>query len=143
MNKKLIKKQNHISMELFLRNYCNFQNEELINQLSELSHKEIKEVCRQVYGIELLSVSFESISKEDLNCGNILLVYDAYHASAPYINPLKKKEQEIVYEPVSRVRLDETLDAEEIIDIIEENWTIPDVDISTIGSFTLTKKRGR
>ncbi|MCI9084610.1 MAG: hypothetical protein HFH46_03255 [Bacilli bacterium] len=143
MNKKVIKKQNHITMELFLRNYCGVQNEALVSQLSELSHRDLKEVCRQIYGIDLLSVSFESLSKEDLNCGNILLVYDAYHASAPYINPLKKKEQEIVNKPVSRVIQDDTLDSDEIIDIIEENMTIPDVDISSIGSFTLTKKRGR
>lgn len=143
MNKKEIKKQNHISMEIFLRNYCGIQNEELINTLSVLSHKDLKEVCRQVYGIELYSIAFENVNKENLNCGDILLVYDVYHASAPYINPLKKKEQEIACKPLVRQTINNTLDSEEIIDIIEENMTIPDVDISTIGSFTLTKKKGR
>ena len=143
MDKKTLKKQKHITMETFLRYYCNVEDEAIIESLSGLSHKELKAVCKHIYGIDLLSVPFEIVTKLDLNSGNILLVHDNYNNPAPYINPSKKREQTIINEQVRRVMPDDSLDLEEIIDIIEENWTIPDVDISTIGSFTLTKKKGR
>ena len=44
MNKKEVNKAKKITMEKFLREYCGFDNEIVIEALTMLSHKELKEV---------------------------------------------------------------------------------------------------
>lgn len=53
MNKKLVKQQEHIPMERFLRDYVRVENEIVIDTLSGLTHHDLKLVCEEVYGIRV------------------------------------------------------------------------------------------
>ena len=87
MNKKELKIQPHISMEKFLRQYLNIQNEKVIETLKELSHQDFKELYEYMYSLKLKCLPFEIVSKEDIQMGDVLLVADRYNNLAPYINP--------------------------------------------------------
>ena len=144
MNKKLVKQQQSISMEKFLRNYCHLENDYLIDMLSALSHKELKEMCREIYKLKLMTLPFEEVSTEDINSGEVLFVSDAFYNPAPYKNPLKENVREIFSQPVNKERtkdLENEEKYEDIIDAIEDNFGNENVDISSIGSFNLPKVR--
>ncbi len=87
MKKNEIKKQTMISIQQFLRDYYGMDNEAILNRLSTLSHKELKIICKEGYGINLNSLPFEEVTIESLKCGNTLLVRDGHDNSAPYRNP--------------------------------------------------------
>lgn len=139
MNKKAIKGQHSISIEKFLRLYCQIDNESIIETLSLLSHKELKKICREVYGINLYTLPFETVEQEDISIGDVILVNDRYGNLAPYKNPYKSLD-ELLPTPSYTLTVDHSLDYDEILDIIENNLTIEDVDISKIGSFSLPSK---
>ncbi len=86
MDKKQIRKCHKMDLSHFLRNYYGVDNNHLISELSNLSHKELKKIAAY-YGINLASVNFDSVSVEQIKTGMIILVNDAFNNSAPYINP--------------------------------------------------------
>ena len=96
MNKKELKKQPHISMEKFLRQHLNIQNERVIDILKELSHQEFKDLYEDLYSLRLKCLPFEVVSKEDVQVGDVLLVLDKYNNPAPYINPVQVTFDEIL-----------------------------------------------
>ena len=102
MNKKEIKKQEHVSMERFLRNYVGIKNENVLNWLIGLTHREIKEICDEVYLLDLTRVSFESVTKEGVETGEILLVLDRDFNPAPYLNPSQNVFDNIMDEIIER-----------------------------------------
>ena len=59
----------------------------------KLSHCELKEVAL-IYGVRLAKIPFEKLTKDMIARGDILLVEDAYGNKAPYINPMRKMENE-------------------------------------------------
>lgn len=138
MNKKLVKKQNHISMEKFLRDYCHLESELLIERLSRLSHREVKEVCKKAYQINLLTLPFEAVGVDDVKCGNVVFVSDAYYNSAPYENPNKINVREIISQNPPFQPLSYEMDYAETVDFIENSLVSP--KIKSIGSF---KTKGR
>ena len=87
MDKREIKDQTMISIGQFLRDYYEMDNEAVINRLSTLSHKELKTICREGYGIDINSMPFDEVTIESLKCGNTLLVRDGHGNPAPYRNP--------------------------------------------------------
>ena len=89
MNKKDIKKQEHVSMGKFLKDYVGIENENVLNWLSGLTHREIKEICDEIYLLDLTRISFESVTKEEVERGEILLVIDKDNNPAPYTNPIQ------------------------------------------------------
>ena len=141
MNKKKIKEQHSISMEKFLRDYCNLENDYLIDMLSGLSHKELKDVCRDIYKLKLMTLPFESVSVEEVNSGEVLFVNDVFYNMAPYRNPEKEKMDDIALKQSKEEDRERIELYEDIIDTIEDNFTIEDVDISSIGSFDVPKER--
>lgn len=141
MNKKMVKKQHSISMEKFLRDYCHLENDYLIEMLSGLSHKELKDVCRDIYKLRLMTLPFEKVSVEEVNCGEVVFVNDAFYNPAPYKNPRTKNIDDMVMLTKDNSS-DDYSDAElyeDIVDAIENNMTIEDADISSVGSFNLPK----
>ena len=137
MNKKLVKKQDHISMKKFLTNYCHLESELLIDRLSELSHREVKQVCRNAYNLNLSTIPFEAVDKNDICCGNIILVADAYNRLAPYRNPEIINVDEIISQNPKPSFEIQKMGYDDIIDLIEDNLTIEDVKIKSIGSFKI------
>ena len=93
MTKKEIKKIASITMAYFLKTYLDITNDILLTKLIELSHHELKEVAK-IYGVKLSKIPFEKLTKEMVARGDILLVEDAYGNKAPYINPMRKIENE-------------------------------------------------
>ena len=139
MNKKSIQNQKHITMEEFLRNYCEITNEYVIDMLKDLSHHELKEVCNAVYKISLTRLPFEKVFQEDVNRGEVLLVVDSFSNSAPYKNP-QAGLQDIINNPTSSTtNIEKEEIYEDTIDLIEDNLTLENVDISSIGSFDVPK----
>ena len=96
MNKKELKKQEHVSMERFLKNYVGIENEKVLNWLTELTHKEIKEICDDIYSLDLTRISFESVTKESLERGEVILVLDKDNNPAPYTNPAGNEFDDIM-----------------------------------------------
>ncbi len=96
MNKKELKKQEHVSMEKFLKNYVGIENEKVLNWLTELTHKEIKEICDDIYSLDLTRISFESVTKESLERGEVILVLDKDNNPAPYTNPAGNEFDDIM-----------------------------------------------
>ncbi len=138
MNKKEVNKAKKITMEKFLREYCGFDNEIVIEALTMLSHKELKEVCKKVYEFRLCSLPFECVTENELGSGEILFVSDAFNNPAPYKNPVKKHEQDVLRTRSATTQIDDQcLSYEEIIDALDEFWDIEDVDVSSIGSFDI------
>ncbi len=88
MNRKEIKSQTMITIQKFLRDYYEVDNEEVINKLSKLSHKDLKYICHEVYGLNINSISFEDVTIDSIKCGQTLLVRDGFGNPAPYLNPL-------------------------------------------------------
>ena len=86
MEKKELKICHKMDLKHFLVNYCQIDNEKLLDELCHLSHKELKEACF-LYGIDLIRTSFEYVSKEQIMTGVIILVNDAFGNPAPYVNP--------------------------------------------------------
>lgn len=93
MTKKEIRKTPSITMAYFLKTYLDITNNVLLTKLMELSHCEIKEVAL-IYGVRLSKIPFEKLTKDMIARGDILLVEDAYGNKAPYINPMRKMENE-------------------------------------------------
>ena len=87
MDKREIQNQPMISISQFLRDYYEVDNEDIINRLSVLSHKELKTICKEGYGIDINSMPFEDVTIESLKCGSALLVRDGHGNPAPYHNP--------------------------------------------------------
>lgn len=114
MTKKEIRKAPSITMAHFLKRYLDITDEILLTKLTELSHCEIKEVAR-IYGVDLLKISFDDLTKDMIARGDILLVEDAYGNKAPYINPMRKIENE--YETT----LDERYVSHELYDLEGED----------------------
>lgn len=86
MDKKTLKKMPVHDMEYFLTEYYGIDNKELVEKLSELSHKDLKYIA-SLYDINLVRTSFDYISKEQIATGTVLLVNDYYNHTAPYVNP--------------------------------------------------------
>ena len=86
MDKKQVRKSHKIDMGHFLRDYYGVDNERLIDELCNLSHKELKELA-PFYGIALVRTSFDLITVDQTLTGIIVLVNDAYGNPAPYVNP--------------------------------------------------------
>ncbi len=97
MNKKEIRKCYKMDLRHFLVNYCGLDNEELISELCNLSHKELKEVAT-LYGINLIRTSFEYVTKEQIMTGMIIYVSDALGNLAPYVNPNRILTQDTEFE---------------------------------------------
>ena len=110
MTKKELRKIGTISMAYFLKTYLDVDNDKLLNKLVELTHFELKEITK-IYGIKLSKISFENLTKDMIARGDILLVDDCYGNPAPYINPMRKMENE--YETT----LDERYVSHEVYDI--------------------------
>lgn len=148
MNKKELEKQNKITIEAFLRNYIEIDNENIIDTLSSLTHKEFKKVCKEIHNLHITSIPFEAVELEDLCMGNIILVYDTCGNIAPYKNPNQKGIIEIHEEirdyPTPKLSyldaLEEVEFYEAIIDTIEDNLTDETSDISSLGSFKIPVK---
>ena len=141
MDLKTLKKQRHVTIEDFLRNYCQIENEYVISMLKDLSHHELKAVCQEVYKIPLSRISFDAVCQSDINSGNVLLVVDSSSNSAPYKNP-QAQFQSIIDNPTPATGDFETEQYyEESVDLIEDNLTIEDVKIKSIGSFNIPKKK--
>jgi hypothetical protein len=97
MTKKEIRKERKMNLEHFLRSYYEVDNQALIATLSKMTHKQLKTIA-PLYGINLVRTSFDSLDKEQLLTGTILLVEDCFHHPAPYVNPLitlSKKSAEL------------------------------------------------
>lgn len=86
MNKKQVRKSHKMDMRHFLKNYYGINNEKLISELCDLSHKDLKKVA-PLYGIDLVRTSFDLVSNEQTLNGTIILVEDVFGNPAPYINP--------------------------------------------------------
>lgn len=97
MNKKEIRKCYKMDLRHFLVNYCGLDNEKLISELCNLSHKELKEVAT-LYGINLIRTSFEYVTKEQIMTGMIIYVSDALGNLAPYVNPNRILTQDTEFE---------------------------------------------
>lgn len=111
MNKKQIKKQDHVSMEKFLRNYVGIKNEKVLEWLINLTHREIKEICDEVYLLDLTRISFESVTKEDLKTGEVILVLDKDSNPAPYVNP-SQNELDVIMDDIIESKCQELYNIE-------------------------------
>ncbi len=87
MDKKELRRVIKIDMKKFLKRYYGVTNEELLVKLSKLSHRDLKEIT-PLYGINLHKICFESVTREMLASGEIILVTDGFEKTAPYINPM-------------------------------------------------------
>lgn len=134
MNKKSLKKQSHISMDKFLRNYCYISNEYLIDKLSSLPHKELKRVCREVYNLRLTTLPFELVSSEEVKCGDVVFVEDAFNNYAPYQNPSKIDAYEIMSENPKPKPISYEMNFDEMIDSVENS--LVRTKVKRIGSFS-------
>ena len=120
MKKKELKKQEHISMEKFLRHYLKINNDCLIKDLKKLSHQDLKEVYENLYGIELICAPFENVNLEDLLCGKIILVSDKKGCLSPYINPIQIDFNSIIKENKKRKKQNSIQTYDEYIDVLDE-----------------------
>ena len=128
MNKITLKKQETISMEKFLRDYIEIEDEELINFLSSLPHKKIKTIIQEIYKIQLSCVPFELTNIEDIGNGSVLLVQDSCYHTAPYKNPQKNIDYSIEqYNKINR----EYFEYEDCIDELESDLQISNIKINT------------
>ena len=149
MDKKELKNQPRISMEKFLRQYLNIQNETVIEKLKGLSHQDFKELYEYLYSLKLKCLPFETVSKEDIQIGDVLLVADRYNNLAPYINPKQISFDEIFeierQKDIERWTEPETI--EEYIDTLDNiafDINIPDSVIKTYSkSKTITRKEDK
>ncbi len=81
---------NSISMYKFLRDYHGIANESMLKKLCLRTHKELKILKEGYMGLKLTSVSFQSVTDEDIKTGRIIYVLDKCDNPAPYVNPLRK-----------------------------------------------------
>ena len=141
VNKKIKKgKSSSISMEKFLREHCGLDNENIIFTLAQLSHQEFKEVCQKLYNVKMITVPFEvAFDREHFNNGDFITVRDVIGNEAPYVNPCKKRENKILDTPSKSTDINDLEYYDNIIDMIEDNMTVEDADISSVGSFDLPK----
>lgn len=86
MDKKQVRKSHKIDMGHFLRDYYGVDNERLIAELCNLSHKDLK-IIAPSYGIDLVRTNFDLVSIDQTLTGIIILVNDAFGNPAPYVNP--------------------------------------------------------
>ena len=145
MNKKQLKKQENISMEKFLKNYVGIQNEAILNDLMSLTHREIKEVCDAIYLLDLTRISFENVTKEDIERGNILLVVDKDKNLAPYENP-KLDEFEIIMDEENEKHYREIYNLENQMQTFEDysddlDEIVSDINTTSQQIKTLSKKK--
>lgn len=132
-------------MEKFLRTYCHIESETLIDMLSSLSHRELKDVLRELYKIKLSTLPFELVSPEALNNGEILMVDDAIGNPAPYRNPARIDEkqffEDIIAHQKPTINRENEEDYENIVDTIEEYLTIENIDITCLAPFNIPKTK--
>lgn len=93
MDKKEIKRSIKIEMKYFLETYYGITNQELLNNLIRLSHKDIKLVLH-LYGIEIKRTGFQELTREMIASGEVILVTDGFGNIAPYKNPLCLYEED-------------------------------------------------
>ena len=114
MNKKQVRKCQKIDMKNFLRDYYGIDNENLILELSNLSHKDLKMIA-PCYGINLVRTKFDLVTTEQALTGTIILVNDAFGNPAPYVNPnrflswnseYEEFDSSLVSEVVEKVKFD-------------------------------------
>ncbi|MBR3198639.1 MAG: hypothetical protein IKG27_01345 [Bacilli bacterium] len=86
MDKKEIQRSVKIDMKYFLETYYEITNQELLNNLTRLTHKDIKRVL-ELYGIEIKRTCFQTLTREMVASGEVVLVIDGYGNVAPYKNP--------------------------------------------------------
>lgn len=86
MNKKQVRKCHKMDMGHFLSNYYGIDNEKLIDEFSNLSHKDLKKIA-PLYGINFIRTNFDLVSNEQILNGTIILVEDVFGNPAPYVNP--------------------------------------------------------
>ncbi len=86
MDKKLIRKIHKMDMQHFLRDYYEIENENLILDLCNLSHKDLKKIA-PFYDINLIRTNFDLVTLDQVSRGTIILVNDAFGNPAPYVNP--------------------------------------------------------
>ena len=87
MKKKELKQSIKVDMKYFLEIYYGITNQELLNNLIKMSHKDIKEIL-SLYGIEITRTCFQTITREMIAVGDVILVTDGFGNIAPYNNPL-------------------------------------------------------
>ena len=102
MNKKELKMEQHISMKKFLRCYVGVENGLVLNWLAGLTHRELKEVCDELMMLDLTRISFEEVTKENVQKGDVLLVLDSDNNPAPYNNPKQNTFDDIIEEERQR-----------------------------------------
>lgn len=108
-------------MEKFLRYYLGIESDSVIDMLGNLHHSEFKEVYKQLYKINLISVSFDDVSKEDIQTGQILLVSDRSCHLAPYTNPISADFDLLMQNPMHKfLKQDNIITYDEYIDTLDE-----------------------
>ncbi len=98
MKKLNLKDIEVISMHKFLENYCGIYNETLLNKLCIRTHRELKELKEDF--LPLITVSFGSVTEEELITGDIIYVLDRNNNVAPYKNPLRKSLDDLFEEDI-------------------------------------------
>ena len=92
MTKKELNQSPSNSMEYFLKTYYDL-SDELIDKLKGHTHKTLKSIAK-LYGIDLKKMGFDSITREMLATGEVILITDCCGNVAPYINPYAEIEDE-------------------------------------------------
>ena len=85
MTRKEINSSHIVGMKYFLEVYYGV-SEDIVSKISLHSHKSISKIA-SLYGLKLSKMSFDSVSREMIARGEVLLVIDHFNNLAPYINP--------------------------------------------------------
>ena len=125
MNRREIQRQQYISMKKFLRDYCHLENEYLIEMLSNLSHKELKEVCNELYKLELMTLPFDVVSVDEVKRGEVLFVNDVFYNPAPYKNPNKTDLEDFLF---TDLELSEETEELPLDDSVNQNVKVKKID---------------
>lgn len=102
MDSKKIEKQKHCFMDTFLRAYVGITDEDVIERLSCLTHKQFKEVYDKLEEINLVRIPFEAVTQEAIETGEVLLVLDRKNNTAPYINPVMADFDVVMEDEIER-----------------------------------------
>lgn len=92
MTKKELESVKCVSMQYFLEVYYDVA-EDISHVISKNSHKSLGKVAR-LYGVRLAKMSFEKVTREMVNMGDVIFVLDCFGNAAPYINPKINFEDE-------------------------------------------------
>jgi len=114
MKKKELESLKRVSLNYFLQTYYGV-GEDLAEIMSKESHKSLSIVAR-LYGIKFRKMSFESITKELIYTGKVILVEDYFGNTAPYISPFIELEDEY------QTEMDERYISKEICDLEGEDF---------------------